>query len=279
MNIRHELITANWSDFPTRVVTALIGAPLVIIAIVVGAPLFDVLVWALAGLAAVELHRMMRPAHRFGQVAIFGGVFATIALVAYFPAHMFMLPLLLALLALGSAIAAHSQTQDAQTVWIENSAYPVLGVLYVALPLAFLLVIRSSADGLLWIMALTWNVWATDTMALVGGRLIGRHKLAPHISPGKTIEGALVGMVFGITISVLILVLGGVPTAVAMSIGASLSGMAVIGDLFESWLKRHFNVKDAGSILPGHGGVLDRIDGVLGAAPIFYLLLLAFGVL
>jgi len=106
--------------------------------------------------------------------------------------------------------------------------------------------------------------------------LFGRHKLAPQISPGKTIEGALTGVVFGIGMGTFILMMGGAPVGLSLTLTALTSLMAVVGDLLESWLKRVFDVKDASGLLPGHGGMLDRLDSFLTATPVFYLLLIAF---
>jgi phosphatidate cytidylyltransferase len=155
----------------------------------------------------------------------------------------------------------------------------VFGVFYAGVPLSLLLLIRSGANGLLWMMVLTWVIWSTDTMALVGGRLFGRRKLAPRISPSKTVEGALTGLVFGIGMGTSILILAGQPIVVGVSLSIAASAMAIVGDLFESLLKRVFDVKDSSHLLPGHGGMMDRLDGFFGAVPVFYLLLLAYGLL
>ena len=116
--------------------------------------------------------------------------------------------------------------------------------------------------------------WATDAAAYLVGRKIGRHKLAPKISPGKTVEGAAAGLL-GAAIFV-----GAVGTWLAMGpwsaalLGLTLGVVSQAGDLFESWLKRRAGVKDSGALLPGHGGVLDRFDSLLFVAPVTYYWLL-----
>jgi len=136
-----------------------------------------------------------------------------------------------------------------------------------------------SEDGpamLLFVMVL---IWAADSGAYFAGRKFGKHKLAPQVSPGKTIEGVVGGLVAAALFSVIgatsfdLPVLGGISFVLLSLIVVLLS---VIGDLFESLFKRRAGVKDSGQLLPGHGGVLDRIDSLTAAAPIFALALAVF---
>jgi phosphatidate cytidylyltransferase len=125
-------------------------------------------------------------------------------------------------------------------------------------------------QGLALVLAFFAVVWATDIGAYLVGRSVGGPKLAPAISPNKTWSGAIGGFVCGI--------IAGYAVARAMDVsygpvelvamGALISVVSQIGDLIESWWKRHFGVKDSGSLIPGHGGILDRIDGVLLASPV-----------
>ncbi len=275
--MRQSLRSKKWSDFPTRVLTAVIGAPVVLLAVIFGAPLFDVLIFTLAVIAATEIHATICPKHRGGPLVMVGAMLMTVATIAYMSQFYFIFVMSLPVMILVN-LALAPPTQNG-IHWIHGGLYPVLGMLWVSVPLGMMILLRSDAAGLLWIMALMWGIWFTDTLALLGGRLIGQHKLAPKISPGKTIEGALVGVAGGIAITMTILIMANHPILLALLIGASVATMAVVGDLFQSFLKRYFKVKDAGSILPGHGGVLDRIDSFLGATPVYFLLLLAFGLL
>jgi len=123
-----------------------------------------------------------------------------------------------------------------------------------------------------WLLAALALVWAADTGAYFAGRHLGRHKLAPTISPNKTIEGAAGGVVAGIAAAIGFgwLAGAGVPQWPAVALVALVATLfSIVGDLVESLLKRQAGVKDSGDLIPGHGGVLDRIDGVLAALPVF----------
>ncbi|MCC6531484.1 MAG: phosphatidate cytidylyltransferase [Burkholderiales bacterium] len=131
-------------------------------------------------------------------------------------------------------------------------------------------VLQASAARLL---ALLGVVWMADTAAYFVGRKFGQHKLAPLISPGKTWEG-VAGAAIGVGVYYALLWLAWAPSFLAgnrlldLAVVAGMTALSIEGDLFESWVKRSAGVKDSGSILPGHGGVLDRIDGVVAALPL-----------
>ena len=147
------------------------------------------------------------------------------------------------------------------------------GFLYIPLLLSSLILMRNAGDGMRWILLLLCIVFSADTAALYTGTLIGRHKLAPAISPGKTVEGSIGGLTIALLIGLLAkqLLLPALPWAATIGFCLVVGVAGQLGDLFESALKRASNVKDSGSILPGHGGVLDRIDALLFAAPVAYL--------
>lgn len=129
-------------------------------------------------------------------------------------------------------------------------------------------------NGHRWLLTALMVVWAADTGAYFSGRKFGRHKLSPKISPNKTVEGLVGGMLLAIVVGVLLSLFAGasaaqLPAVALVSLLAAL--FSVVGDLFESLLKRHAGVKDSGHMIPGHGGILDRLDGVLAALPAFAL--------
>ncbi len=147
-----------------------------------------------------------------------------------------------------------------------------LGILYCALPVLALIVLRRQEAGLLyafWAMAL---VWATDIGAFFAGRTIGGPKLAPRLSPNKTWAGLVGGVVVATLLALALRAEGLSDPLVAAT--PLLAVLAQAGDLYESWLKRVAGVKDSGNTLPGHGGVLDRIDGLVPVAPVAALLVL-----
>lgn len=166
-------------------------------------------------------------------------------------------------------------TLDAAIVdWALAMAVPF----YLGLPLAFFLLLRgdtpgTSTPGFAWLLALFFMVWANDTFALLSGHYFGRHKLSPRISPAKTWEGFWGGLVFTVIAALIFLILipnvFSLPLHViwyhAVAIGILTCVAATIGDLAESLLKRGTGVKDSGKIVPGHGGLLDRVDSLLFA--------------
>ena len=132
----------------------------------------------------------------------------------------------------------------------------------------------GTPNGHLWLFTALAIVWAADSGAYFAGRKLGKHKLAPTISPNKTIEGMVGGLVAGLAVGLGGALLAGagaaqLPKVALVATAAVLA--SVVGDLFESLLKRHAGVKDSGHLIPGHGGILDRIDGVLAALPVFAL--------
>ena len=176
--------------------------------------------------------------------------------------------LMAALLALaGVAMYAWRGGADALTT-VSASLFPSL---YLALPIGSMIAIREQGPEPLFLLMLT--VIVSDTAQYYTGRLFGRHLLAPAISPKKTIEGAIGGAVFGTAVFAVMGVwwLQVVPVAGRVGLGLGLVVVGIAGDLFESMLKRGAGVKDSSAIIPGHGGILDRIDALLFAAPFFYV--------
>ena len=146
----------------------------------------------------------------------------------------------------------------------------LLASLAVAMFLAAGLALRSTDDGLAWLSYAILITFASDTAAYAVGSLIGRHRLAPSISPGKTWEGAVGGIIGAAVASAVFawfIELDALQLFAAIPLGAGLSLLGQLGDLAESWLKRKAGVKDSGNLLPGHGGILDRLDSLLPILP------------
>jgi phosphatidate cytidylyltransferase len=157
---------------------------------------------------------------------------------------------------------------------LPQTAAALLPLLYLGLPVGSMIAVREmrGPEGLFLLML---TVMVSDTAQYYSGRMFGRRPLAPAISPKKTVEGAIGGFVFG---TLLFAIAGhwwlpSVPLALRVVLGATIVALGIAGDLFESMLKRSAGVKDSSSLIPGHGGVLDRIDALLFAAPIYYVVL------
>lgn len=138
------------------------------------------------------------------------------------------------------------------------------GLFYLGTPLIMALWLRATEDGAFWFVAVLFVNWMTDTGAYVAGRLFGHTLLAPRISPNKTWEGVMGGLVGGLLTAIAWADVAHPPvTATIWLLGLSIPIATVLGDLIESKFKRYYGVKDSGFLLPGHGGILDRIDGTL----------------
>jgi phosphatidate cytidylyltransferase len=159
---------------------------------------------------------------------------------------------------------------------ISKMGMTIFGILFIAFLLAYVSLIRNMTNGKLWVLFLIATVWAGDISALLSGSLFGRHKLYPKISPNKTYEGLIGAMVGSIIValafSLLFIPQLGKGTCVFLAIGLGVLGQ--IGDFTESMLKRSAQVKDSGTLIPGHGGMLDRLDSFLFSAPFLHYSLL-----
>ena len=148
----------------------------------------------------------------------------------------------------------------------------IQGVMYVPFFLSFLVLIRNADNGGLWIVWLWLIVAASDTGAFFCGSYCGKRRLSPRISPNKTVEGALGGLALALVVGAVfeMLFIHNVSFWGSLGFAAVTAAAGQIGDLFESALKRAGGIKDSGHLLPGHGGILDRLDGVIFAAPVAY---------
>lgn len=155
---------------------------------------------------------------------------------------------------------------------VDIIARQILCIIYIPLFLSCLVMIRNGTSGIHWIFFLLCIIFSSDTGAYYAGSYLGRHKLCPAVSPGKTVEGAVGGLIASFFVGSLFkfLFLPALPWGVSFIIFPVVCIAGQVGDLFESELKRVAKVKDSGTIFPGHGGMLDRIDALLFAAPVVY---------
>jgi phosphatidate cytidylyltransferase len=256
----------------SRVLSALVLLPIVL-AIVWFGPWWATLMLALLVLTLAHgeyvhlVERSDQPLPRVWMLA------SSLAVCAAFgmPGAALAPSLLAAFVVLGAAaVAAGSPAEDvARRVGV--STFPVL---YLGLPLGALAAVRSDF-GPPALLALLFTVMLSDTAQYYGGRRFGRALLAPTISPKKTREGAASGFLAGaLGLAVLgWLWLPAIPLPLLVLVGATVVALGIVGDLFESLLKRSANLKDSSGLIPGHGGMLDRIDSLLFAAPVFYVFL------
>ncbi len=170
--------------------------------------------------------------------------------------------------ALTSRLVATSELKRS----LVDSSVMVFGILYVSLTLGHLLLTRTLPGGEYLIFFLVLVTWAGDTGAYYAGVTLGRHKLAPVVSPNKTIEGLVGGLVLAVVVAFIAQrwFLPTFTTLDCVATGLLLTGVGVLGDLSESAMKRSAGVKDSGAVIPAHGGMLDRLDSLLFTAPTFY---------
>ncbi len=164
---------------------------------------------------------------------------------------------------------------------ITNAAVVLMMSLYVTTAFVSILCLRNEPNGAALFLLPFIGAWVSDTFAYFTGRLLGKHKLIPEVSPKKTVEGAVGGVVFtavGFLVFGLIVSQGNAsPNYILLAVsGAVISVISQIGDLIASVVKRHYGIKDYGMLFPGHGGVLDRFDSVMATAPVLYMLLRLF---
>lgn len=148
------------------------------------------------------------------------------------------------------------------------------GVFYAGLPALAIIYLRDVDNGILIVFWTLTLVWATDIGAYFSGRAIGGPKLAPQFSPNKTWAGLIGGVALTLLVSFVLHIYWALPFYMVL-LSAPLAVLAQMGDLFESWLKRKAGAKDSGTIFPGHGGVMDRLDGLIPVAPVVALIILA----
>lgn len=157
----------------------------------------------------------------------------------------------------------------------DNPLWHAVGVIYIGLPALALVGLRglpAKSQGIWLVLVLFLIVWATDTGALVFGKLIGGKKLAPKLSPGKTWAGTIGGTFTAVVVFTPFIALFGADILVALAFAVGLSVVAHLGDLLESGIKRHFGYKNSGGLIPGHGGMLDRVDSLFAASIVMAVL-------
>lgn len=253
-----------------RLLTAAVGLPIVLALVLIGGAPFAVALAALIAAGVVEFchaagYGWRRPETLLGAALAAGFV---PAVYAHPDVRMALLAGAIALPLLAAVWRADVTPGPGLPAWLVLPA----ATLYIGWLGQHLLLVRRLAQGERWLLLLLLGTFATDTGAYAIGRLFGRRKLAPHVSPAKTVEGAAGGLAFAVVAVVALaalLALPGRPILIVL-LGVVVAVAAELGDLCESAVKRRLGVKDMGRIFPGHGGVLDRLDSVLFVGVVLY---------
>lgn len=248
-----------------RVASALVGVPVILVAVWAGGIPLLILTGLLLVLGLLELTGMLknmelRPSR---GLAIIGGLILLAG--TYIGGEQAgALVTLIVMLNLLAIVFIHRRFSPV------DAAVTIFCTFYVGL-IVYLYLLRMVPEGMAWLLLLLVCTWSSDTMAYFTGRKLGRVRLAPELSPGKTVEGAA-GGVLGSVVAALIIVqvYPQLPWGHLVTLGLLVGVVGQLGDLVESALKRQTGVKDAGAIIPGHGGILDRFDSMLLTAPLVY---------
>ena len=261
-----------------RVVSAIVLVPLVVFVIFYTPALwFFIATAALVFLGILEFNRLSIPNEAGGTDPgsdILGlGIGVVVPFVVYFFGIYAIAPVLM----LGvfsmflTALFRKAPLADSYVEVMQKA----LGLVYIAAPISFLIPLSQLPSGRKWIMTMILIIWANDTFAYLVGKSIGKHKLSPQVSPGKTIEGLAGGLIGGFAAIFIFNYFFELKLAplYALILAAVIGAVGVIGDLAESLVKRSAGVKDSGTLIPGHGGVLDRIDSLIFAIPVMYYFL------
>lgn len=257
-----------------RSLTALVGIPVVLACVWLGGWWAFAACVLLAVLGAYELHRMMLHEGYHPLIVISLALSLLFLIAAMLPQQRPLLlevGLSLALLITFPLLFFRKQLDGAMVDWSLTLAIAI----YLGWPLSLLPLLRGFqsgfSSGVWWLLTLLLGVWGFDTGAFFAGHFFGRHKLAPNISPGKTWEGVIGGLILSVAAALLFTVRPlGVTWYLAILLGLLIGIAATLGDLAESLIKRQTHVKDSGQFMPGHGGILDRIDSLLFAVIVVY---------
>ncbi len=249
-----------------RVLTALIGLPLIIGLVFAGGWWFFAGIAVVALLSGWEFNRMMRVGGYAPNLVLSLALVALLLLDSRLSFNRLDLVISLALLA-GLIWQLFRPNTDTP---VADWALTMGGAFYVGWGMSRLVTLRQLPDGLAWVWLAFLITWGADTMAYLVGSAWGRHKIWPRLSPKKSWEGFLGSIAGGLVGAGLVLLFSGLPLVPALLLGALAPIVAFFGDMTESMIKRNTGVKDSSDLLPGHGGFLDRIDSLLFVSIVVY---------
>ncbi|MDD2443693.1 MAG: phosphatidate cytidylyltransferase [Desulfotomaculaceae bacterium] len=255
-----------------RFLSALLGVPLIVLAVWFGGIPLLLLIGLVIVLGLKEITGMLT---RLGLkpslgLAIAGGLIMTGGAYLYSDGYPGPTITVILFLHLITTVAYYPRYS------LLDSAGTMMGTLYVGL-LNYFFLVRSLPDGWIWLIFTLAGTWACDTTAYFVGKAFGRRRLAPELSPKKTLEGAIGGIMGSVLAGYLFaLIYPFLPLSKILLLGLLVGAAAEVGDLLESAFKRQAGVKDSSKLIPGHGGILDRIDSALFSAPLVYYYVLLF---
>ncbi|OPL11596.1 MAG: hypothetical protein AVO34_08310 [Firmicutes bacterium ML8_F2] len=253
-----------------RIISALIFGPLILGMVYLGGIFYTLLLLTIANLGIYEYDNLLNSRgyntpHFLNHLAV-----NLFLIVFYLELHVFMFPMMLIILfAYFIYILINVDNKS-----YFDAAVSIFGVLYLSPLLGFLLILRMQPEGMIYLYCLLGGVWMHDTLAYFIGTKWGSHKFAPSISPNKSVEGSLAGIVGTILVFPLAAIfypqLLSINPVEAVILGLGIAVFAQFGDLLESTFKRQIEVKDTSGFIPGHGGILDRFDSLIITAPFVY---------
>lgn len=256
----------------TRILTSVVGIPLVILIMVLGSPYIEVAGLIIALIGVYEFYHMVTKRYKTLSWIGYGSVVVYFLGLNYFSQNFLVFGITLLLILLITMVFTHPK------YGIADIAMTFIAPIYVGVMLSFVMLLRGMLHGEFLVWFIFISAWGSDTCAYFAGKCFGKHKLAPVLSPKKTIEGSIGGAIGATAISWIYITVYGyfVPSIgdrgiifilIVVFFAALLSQ---IGDLTASAIKRDIGEKDFGNLFPGHGGVLDRFDSILFVAPFIY---------
>ena len=262
----------------SRLISTAVGLPLALFLIILGGNIFNVFVLLISLIALQEFYNAINQKHKIYKPLTYIGYFSIVILFLILTNDISLISLYFFFLVFVYLIILLFNTNFT----IEDVSISLFGVLYVGMTFGSVILLRQSNYGKILTFYLLILSWGTDTFAFFIGKFLGKHKLMPRVSPNKTIEGAIGGLIVSALLSTIYIYFVGqkiklIPNVLILFIVGILGSMfSQLGDLVASDIKRSCDIKDFGKIIPGHGGILDRFDGLIFVSSYLFILLFIY---